>query len=137
MDTFTPSSYPAPTSTPEAALAMLKIKLGVDFTKPYRTDTDTRHELAVLMVDLGRRHLDLAAALSSALDLDTVRMSRLHSRIRSGDSLSDDSELLEVGGVTGLHGRLAEVDRTLWLAVVAYKQAWWADTTAAAVPSGT
>lgn len=137
MDTFTPSGIDAPESDPEAALLLLKARLGTDFSGPFRDDTDRRHDLAVLAVDLGRRLLDLTRRLSGSIDLDLVVLSRLASAVRVdiGNLSGDRPELRDLAALPVLHARAAEVDRTLRYLAVAYKQAWWIGAQADTPPS--
>lgn len=134
MDTFTPAAFTPPETVPVAALLMLKNKLQVDLTVPFNDPHDARHELAVLLVDLGRRYLDLRADLNERLDEQMVRMAALNSRAIAVDDFSRDQpeDRDYVASADVLLGRLSELDRTLAYALVAYKQAWWANTTPAA-----
>lgn len=143
MDSFThtPSGHREPDAPVEAALTLLREKVSVDFTAPYTDRTDQRHDLAVLAVDLGRRFLDLRAKLNDQLDVDLVAASLLNKRVvQAGapeDFSQDHPEGFNPALVVGFHARLAEVDRTLRVLTVAYKQAWWSGMGPAAETAAT
>lgn len=133
MDSFTPSGIAEPTATADLALLMLRDRLNIDFTDPYRNATNRRHELAVVAVDVGRRMLDLRADLTGRAERDMVVLGKVAARSRDLDDFSGDPpEVLHEWLVPALHARVAELDRTLRLLAVAYRQAWWADTLPAA-----
>lgn len=127
--THTPSGMDAPESDPAAALHLLRARLGIDFTTPYSDPADKRREIAVLAVDLGRRLLDVQRRLAAELDREQVVLGRLAEACRTdnGDMGADRPDLRETAGTVSLHARAAELDRTLRLVAVAYKQAWWSD----------
>lgn len=137
MDSFshTPGGIPQPDATAEQALRLLRLKLEVDFTAPYTDQADPRHDLAVLVVDLARRFIDLRDQLRDRAEVDLVLLNRLNQSLLSTgcelDPNQDPPEDAQTARATALHARLAEVDRTLKLATVAYKQAWWSGTAAA------
>lgn len=128
MDSFTPSGLHEPDTTPEAALILLQSCLHIDFAPTYVDNADRRHELAVLAVDLGRRMADLRKHLVGNVERDRLVLDRLAQVCRDGEDLSTDRpENVMTGDVLALHARVAELDRTLRVLAVAYKQAWWAD----------
>lgn len=124
---LTPTGMTEPDALPEAALSLLRSRLNIDFTVPYRDAGDRRHELASLAVHLGRRVLDLMEALKGAADRDMVVLRQLSEQASAHEDFHADGPQAwpwqEAVLVT--HSRLSEVERTLRVVAMAYKQAWW------------
>jgi hypothetical protein len=131
---YTPAGMEQPETDPAAALLFLRSRIGIDFTAPYNDPGDRRRELGVLAVDLGRRLLDVLRLLGGEAEREILALDRLReaASLERVDMSGDRPDLRAGVSTMVLHARAAELDRTLRMVAVAYKQAWWSD---AAVPA--
>ena len=128
--TFTPSGMSAPDADPAQALSYLYGRFEIDYGPSFRDADDRRHELAVVAVDLARRLIDLGGRMLHAADNEIVELTQL-GRTRPED-LPDGEQATALFPLTvPLRARVAELDRTLRLLAVAYKQAWFNGSTPA------